>query len=101
MSTAPNLQFVILVDTTGRPVTIFETDRSEFPAVATHDRDRIFHLDFVGDLGSLAGFPTSVDGAVYIEVEAWRISCRSINMPKPVRRRKTAKILPFRARGGE
>lgn len=99
MTDAPK-QAVILVNSDGVPVFVFETDREELPPVATWLRDRIFHLDFQGDLGVLAGFPFALHGAVYVEAQPWRISMATIDKPRATKRRRwSAVILPFKKGG--
>ncbi|WP_107719228.1 MULTISPECIES: hypothetical protein [unclassified Novosphingobium] len=96
---------VVLVSSQGAIVTHFATDRDHFPPVATHDRDRVCTLAFQGELTGLPGleWPSciAVQGAIYREADIWRISGRTIDVPKPAkRRRKTAQILPFPPVGG-
>jgi hypothetical protein len=95
------LRMVVLFSFEGNPVTSFTTDRDTFPDIATHDRDRVFRLIYQGDITSMTDIDPSagtvIQGAVYQEAEAWRISTRTIDKPRPVkRRRKSATILPFR-----
>jgi hypothetical protein len=94
------LRVVVLISTGGQIVTHFGTDREEFPLIATHDRDRIFKLIHKGELTKLRGMEMphgiTIHGAVYHEIEAWRISGRTIDKPRPSkRRRKSAKIYQF------
>lgn len=74
---------VVLLTSSGMPVSVFATDRRVFPELATHDRDRIFRRTFQGDLAGLAELPQGVHGAIYVEADAWRI------------RQRGAQILPF------
>jgi hypothetical protein len=95
---------VVLISASGDILTHFTTDRDEFPAIATHDRDRIFELIFQGDLAALPNLDMPngivIKGAMYREVAAWRISHRTIDKPRPAKRhRKTAQILPFVRKG--
>lgn len=98
ITTLPH-RVVVLISTGGAVVTHFETDREEFPLIATHDRDRIFKLIYQGDLTKLRDMEMphgiTVNGAMYHEIEAWRISGRTLDKPRPRKRRKTAKIYQF------
>jgi hypothetical protein len=100
-----DMRIVVLVSSQGAIVTHFATYRDHFPPVATHDRDRVFTLAFQGELTGLPGleWPSciAVQGAIYREADIWRISGRTIDVPKPAkRRRKSAQILPFSPEGG-
>lgn len=59
MSAAQRLRTIILVSTEGAPLAVPETNRDTFPAIATWERDRVFTLDFQGNLGELPGFPVA------------------------------------------
>lgn len=88
---------VILVEASGKALAILDTDRSEFPGIATWSRDRIFLRAASGDLGKF-GAPGWV-GAIYVETKPWRISMATLDKPTcQNRRRKSAVILPFLAR---
>lgn len=105
MSAAQPRNVVVLISASGDILTHFATDRTDFAEVATHDRDRIFKLIFQGDLTSLEGvqLPSgcTVQGAIYKEVEAWRISTRTLDRLRPSkRRRRSAVILAFPQRAG-
>ena len=91
---------VILVSSEGKTLAERDTDRTEFPTVATWSRDRIFLLSFQGRFRDLrADWPNDAEGAIYVEYEPWRISMKSLDEPRPARRRrKSAVILPFRGR---
>jgi hypothetical protein len=91
---------VVLIAANGNILTHFSTDRIEFPAIATHDRDRIFSLIFTGDLAALPNLDMPaglvIEGAMYKEVAAWRISHKTVDKPRPRKRaHKSAQILPF------
>lgn len=102
MSVIAPKRMVCLISREGQILTAFETDRDVFPSIATHGRDRIFSLIFTGDLAKLPemDLPSGIviEGAMYKEVESWRISNRTIDKPRPHRPRKTAQILAFRRR---
>lgn len=96
----PVLRTVLLVSHTGAALTYFETDRTEFPPLATYNRDRIFSLAFTGDLTTVAEsdfeFPGGIEGAIYAETDCWRISTKTIDAPRPRRRRRrSAQIFNF------
>lgn len=109
--TIPERRTVILVSSDGVTISYFETNRMEFPTVATYDRDRIFGLAFTGDLSSLPGAsaisPLPMEGAIYAEMDCWRISTKTINLVRPRRKhsRRSAQIFHFpmitRKPGGE
>lgn len=103
----PPRHLVLLVNAAGDVLVHFDSDRDFYPEIATFDRDRIFKLHYVGgfipDGDGWASSPSSdYRGAVYIEADAWHISTKTVDKPKPRKRpRKTAKILPFvRPAGG-
>ena len=100
MTASTSERMVFLIAKAGNILTHFATDREEFPAIATYERDRIFKLMFRGDLATLRdiGLPSGIviEGAMYHEIDAWRVSSRSINKPRPRKRpRRTAKIFHF------
>ena len=95
-------RFVILGTLAGVTIAVFHTDRTSFPAFATYARDRVFQLQHEGDLAQMMGMTSPVQGAVYIEVDPWRISGATLNEPKPrKRRRKSAKIFQFPPQVGD
>lgn len=78
-------KMVSLITRDGAFLVHFETDRDEFSPIATHERDRVFILA-----------STTGDSVVYVELEPWRISGKTIDTPKPRKRwRKTATIIRF------
>lgn len=99
MSRVATKGVMVLLAAGGIPLAIFETDRTEFPVVATWARDRVFLLRHQGDL-TAHGMPEGVEGAVYVEADPWRINMRSIDRPTSrAPRRRSARILPFRRPG--
>lgn len=86
-----------LVNAKGVLIFTFDSDRTQFPRVATWERDRIFMLEHDGAV------PTDHPDqryVVYCEVEPWRVSLRTLDAPKPQkprRRLSLSNIIPFRA----
>jgi hypothetical protein len=99
--TTATKRLVLILAAEGNILSHFETDRQSFPEVATVERDRICRLIYVGGLSEVtAGFAESpssdIRGAVYQVSECWRIGTKTLDEPRPSRRkRKGATILPF------
>jgi hypothetical protein len=89
------LGYVLLVGLDMKVITRFETEQVEFPEYAIYQRDRFFRLGYVGDLGQPDGLPEDVRGAVYREVDPWRLSSKAILKLRSKRPPHTATVLPF------
>ena len=92
------MSYLVLIDENGRPILATESDRGpdDFPIVATYNRDQVFLRGHVGSLEGVDGFRPDDIGAVYVRTDAWRISTRTVDLPRPNRRRK-ARIFDFAA----